>query len=903
MTTKLYLGPGDGVENFLRHGGGKALNMKRMYDLGMPVPEWGCLSGEAFDRFVAHNQLAPVIEQYATHPEGEERIQAAFLKGTFPPDVEAALKAFMADKEDRFLAVRSSGSDEDSAAASFAGQFNTYLFQKGSHQVAESVKKCFASAFTTRAMTYRVEKGLPLKGMKVAVVLQRMLFPMSSGVCFTRNPINPLDRDNLLISASWGVGEGVVSGLVSCDEFLVPRRDPAAYKSVIEDKDFRLDFAGEKLGKVDNAAEKRKAPALEKGQLTELARLSLSLEEKLGAPQDIEWAVEQDGKVHILQTRPITHLPPEAFYDAKILGSDAVLWDNSNIIESYSGVTSPLTFSFASYAYRAVYIQFMEVMGLPKKDVEAQQEVFRNLLGLVRGRIYYHLINWYKLVLMLPGSENNKGFLETMMGVKKGLDPEIQKLFENIGLDKKTPLKAKLLVTGMTLKNFIRMDAIVGDFQREFDLIYQKHRKRDFKAMSLTEQQALYHYLEGEVLTNWKAPIINDYLCMIFFGLLKKLTDQWIKVGNENQSLQNDLLCGQGDLESTEPTKMLMRIARKLDEQDGPAKRKFLDRPAAELLGDPEIRAIIEPFLDRFGFRCANELKLEEPDLHDDPSFVVFTIANYIKMKSYDIEAMERREKEIKDKAEAKVHAALSGPRKWLFFWVLKQARKAVRNRENLRFLRTKIFGIARHLFRGIGRNLHQLGYLEEESDVFYLRVEEIRDFMEGRDLGDDLRALAASRRRLFDHYRKTPPPPDRFLTKGATGAYNPHAAVLSQLDLLVDLSVSDDPNILKGTPCCPGVVEGVVRVAKEFKDAEGLAGDILVTERTDPGWVPLYPTCSGLLIERGSLLSHSAVVARELGLPTVIGINGGLMKKLKTGDRVRIDAGKGVVTILRDPA
>ena len=144
-------------------------------------------------------------------------------------------------------------------------------------------------------------------------------------------------------------------------------------------------------------------------------------------------------------------------------------------------------------------------------------------------------------------------------------------------------------------------------------------------------------------------------------------------------------------------------------------------------------------------------------------------------------------------------------------------------------------------------------------------------------------------------------PLPDRFITYGVAGASMQHIGVLQDADLLKDLQKSDDPDVLYGTPCCPGQIEGVVRVVKSMQDASGLDGEILVTERTDPGWVPLYPSCSALLIERGSLLSHSAVVARELGLPTVVGISGGLMLKLKTGMRVRIDAGRGEVRILRD--
>jgi pyruvate,water dikinase len=343
-----------------------------------------------------------------------------------------------------------------------------------------------------------------------------------------------------------------------------------------------------------------------------------------------------------------------------------------------------------------------------------------------------------------------------------------------------------------------------------------------------------------------------------------------------------------------------MRMSKKIDLEDASMKEKLTTKKVEELLKDPEVRSLIQPFLDRFGFRCANELKLEEPDLHDDPSFVVYTLANYIKMKTYDVEAMEKREVEIRQKAEEKVKKKLSFWQKPIYFWVLKHARIAVRNRENLRFLRTKIFGITRHLMRGIGHNLHKLNLLQEPGHIFYLKIDEIRSIVEGRSLGDNYSKLAADRFELFNQYRKTPNPPDRFITRGAAGAYNYFPAVLSQLDLLKGHGISDDPNTLIGTPCCPGVIEGVVRVAKEFADAEGLNGDILVTERTDPGWVPLYPSCSGLLIERGSLLSHSAVVARELGLPTIIGVNGGLMKKLKTGDRVRIDASTGVINILK---
>jgi pyruvate,water dikinase len=199
-----------------------------------------------------------------------------------------------------------------------------------------------------------------------------------------------------------------------------------------------------------------------------------------------------------------------------------------------------------------------------------------------------------------------------------------------------------------------------------------------------------------------------------------------------------------------------------------------------------------------------------------------------------------------------------------------------------------------------VGGNLVRLGLIDDEFDIFYLSVEEIIAFVEGRLPTHSPRDLVALRKPVFEEYRRTPSPPDRFVTYGAVGVSLAYPSLLDAGDLLRDLTPrSDDPNLLFGTPCCPGVVEGVVRVAHELKDAQALNGEILVTSRTDPGWVPLYPSCAGLLIERGSLLSHSAVVARELGLPTIVGISGGLMKKLKTGQRVRIDAGKGEIRIL----
>jgi len=555
-----------------------------------------------------------------------------------------------------------------------------------------------------------------------------------------------------------------------------------------------------------------------------------------------------------------------------------------------------------------VYIQFCQVVGVPQSVIDAHEAMYRNMLGILRGQIYYNLINWYRLVLMLPGSSNNKEFMETMMGVKQHLKPEYTNLFEFTKNPPQYSAAAKIKLIGKTFLSFVKIDSIVENFMRDFHAVYENVRKKDFAHTPLTDLAEIYQGLEDKILKKWQPPIINDYLCMLFFGLLKKLTAKWVQVDADKSALQNDLLCGQGNLESTEPTKMLMRIAAAIDTQH-PAERAWLLGTEAEVVAkqmiseksDTFLAKQLAVFLDRYGFRCINELKLEESDLHDDPSFVIHSIASYVKTKSYDLSHMEHRETEIRVNAEKIVNKTASFWQKPIYFWVLKHARKAVRNRENLRFARTKIFGVARHIFRGMGTQLTHMGVLDDSRDVFYLTVDELIAFVEGRTVTVNLRGLVALRRTEYEDYRAKNLPPERLMTIGAVGAALSFPQLLQDWDILSkDLPKSDDPNVLYGTPCCPGIVEGEVRVVKGVEDAKDLAGHILVTERTDPGWVPLYPSCTGLLIERGSLLSHSAVVARELGLPTIVGVNGGLVKKLKTGMRVRVDAGKGEIRILQ---
>jgi phosphohistidine swiveling domain-containing protein len=867
-----------------REGGGKAAHLFELERRGYPVPAWFCLPASVCDRLRSSDDAGEV-----RHDVRDGLARLGLL--------------------DAFVAVRSSGIEEDSAEYSFAGQFESYLYQKGEAQILDAIRRCLASAESALVEAYRRTAGLNGSRVRMGVIVQRMVDSDCAGVAFSRNPLRPSDRSTVVIDSVWGQGEGLVSGALDADHFEVDRETLAVHTRATAKIHAvtRGEGGGTRLIPLDEA--RRRGPSLTEQQARDVARLVVRLERDLGRPQDCEWAFA-GGRLYCLQTRPITNLPPDAALDPRINGAEPVIWDNSNVVESFAGVTTPLTFSHVSRGCREIYRQYCRLMGLPERVIAEHESVFANMVGLVRGRVYYNLLNWYRLLALFPGVSQSKGFMETMMGVKQSLSPELAELFAALGRAPRYALWRRAMLFVGTVYRLARTQRYVAEFMARVERVIGPLEVTDLRASNLPEQLAVYRRLERELLARWTAPVVSDVRCMIAFGLLRALTTRWVepRLGTSGrESLQNDLLCGEADLKSAEPARALMRIAEHVERGDPAIRQQFLaespDHFWASLQSGfaPDLRAMFTDFLRRYGFRCADELKLEAPDLHDDPRFAVASVQSYVRLGRSTAQGMGTREREIRRRAEARVRAALSAPKRWLYFYVLRWARRAVSTRELLRFERTRAFGVTRRLFRAIGANLTRLGVLDDERDVFYLTVDELLAFQDGRSLSTDLRPLAALRRRQFDEFRRTPAPPDRFVTRGSATAAMRYPILLLDADLLAAAAVTAcaDPDVLRGTPCAPGVVEGAVRIASRIEDAEGLNGEILVAERTDPGWVPLFPACSGLIIERGSPLSHSAVVARELGIPTIVGVGGRPAQRLKSGQRVRMDAGKGEVRIL----
>lgn len=879
--------------------GGKASNLRILKENGFSVPPFVTVPVSAFRSFMQEADadgasLRDVIRKLLSELDfsRQEAVRAASqtIHGliTSRPLPESLRRNVVAEAAafKNSLAVRSSALGEDGSKDSYAGQMDSFLFVKGEEALLEAVRACWASAFSERALSYRKMKGTDVLAIDIAVIVQEMVDAEVSGVMFTADPLTG-DRDTIVINGTYGAGEGIVSGALDTDSFKVSKTTGAIETELVS-KPMQIAFdaaRGQGTHEAPVPEDLRDVACLSPEQARELARLGQEIEALYGAPQDIEWALSE-GRLVILQSRPITNLKvPQTKIGREIV------WDNSNITESYSGVTSPLTFSFASQAYNIVYNQVCRALGISDDTIRQNEQTFRNLLGLVRGRVFYNLGNWYQMTSLLPGFNYNKGFMEQMMGVKeKGEHQKEAKDYRE--------LPKLLMVCFRMLDHYRKIDRTVADFQANFNQAYGEHKLRDWKAMRPDEIKVCYHDLEQRLLWRWQAPILTDISAMVFYGVLKKLCVSWC--GDESGSLQNDLLCGEGEIESTEPTKAIMRMAIAA-KADAALRSFFESTPDSEVWSRlrtedrfPEMRAQVLDFLDKYGYRCMNELKLEEKNLKEDPSFVFAMVKNYLKMETLDIAAMEANERRIRDGAEKLVASKLGGNpfRLALFRWVVFNARRHVKNRENMRFARTKIFGILRDMFQSIGATFAAWDVLDDSQDIFYLNLEEIWGYVQGTATCTNLKGLAALRKEEFARYRQEDVD-DRFKTYGTVHYANHFEGDRS--------NEPDDPNILKGISCCPGVVRNTVRVIRSPEDDMSLNGQILVAERTDPGWVPLYPAASGLLIERGSILSHSAIVARELGLPTIVGIKN-LTKRVKDGQLVEMDARQGVVRLNPEP-
>ena len=618
--------------------GGKARNLAWLSkQANTVIPEWFVVTTEGFKQHIQQEGVHTAIERIVVSKDlGEmqgplseirEKIISLQMPAAISKTIEEQWRS-LAEDESCFFAVRSSMVGEDAAAASFAGQMDTFLFQKGIDQVIEAVKRCFASAFSDRAIAYRIQKQLPTEDIRGAVIVQKMIEGEVSGVLFTANPNNGSRRE-ALVSACYGIGEGVVSGQCTTDEFTVDLLEGNLLSSQINEKEEHIVFdkkTGSGVTQISVELTKQKRPCLTPDQLKELVKNGFQIAKSLSRPQDIEWTFSQ-GKLHILQTRPITSLP----YPSERRGKRLV-WDNSNIEESYCGATTPLTLSFARNAYETVYKQTMRALGFSEKIVQSELDTFRHLVAFIHGRTYYNINNWYRSFLYLPSLQSNKEDLEGMMGLQDPVD--FIEDTELTLLEKVKKLPFLMINLLRVLREFSRMQSQVSRFQGNFRSEYKKIQRPLLQTLQLSELHALTLQLKGNLLEKWEVPIYNDFYVMMMNGKVRRTLEK-AKI-EEATALQNNLVSGEEGIESTEPTKVLLALADKVREKGEVLIGIFENLPEEKLLPYletmyPEIHQDCLDYIELFGDRCIGEQKFETISIRQNSAFIFSVVKNFLK--------------------------------------------------------------------------------------------------------------------------------------------------------------------------------------------------------------------------------------------------------------------------------
>ena len=882
--------------------GKKAQNLLELAANGFNVPHFSVITNRYFKEIILkeiemYNQEAgnndEIKDWEAVFSGNTERkieniiriIKNHKIKEEFEKEIENALN------EESYYAVRSSSIEEDSSNFSFAGQFETYLYVKKENML-EKIKEVWISSFSNHVMKYRKEGKINNEINVPAVIIQEMVNSEKAGVGFSVNPVNN-NYDEVVISGTYGLGTSIVDGDENGDLFIYNKKTKEIKKE-IRTKKIRqvLDFENKKIKTEEINIEEE---ILNDSEVCELGENIINIEKYYGKPQDMEWAFEKE-KLYILQSRPITTLEKT---DKKTYNT--IIWDNSNIVESYPEITLPLTFSFIRKAYSDVYKRFSEISGVPAKVVENYQDIYDNMLGLLKGRVYYNLINWYKLLMLFPNSKGNSKFMEQMMGVKKELSEE--NLNENLleaegkmtGFEKFRN-KLEKYKAGFTL--FMNMFLIEKKAEKFYKIIDENlnGKNSDLSNKNIKELKKYYKFLENKFLKNWEIPIINDFLVMVWFGLSKKMAEKYIK--DDFEKAHNTLIAQEGNsMISVEPSKYIKKMSlmikndKSLKDEIGNIINKN-EKSLVEifkLTQNAEFNSTLNEYMEKFGDRTVHELKLEAPTLREEPLFLIKMIYSL----SITENVQEHAKRNILEE-QKKIYDSLKiNPiKKYLLKKTLFYAKKFIRLRENLRYERTKVFGTVRKIMKKIGVHLKNNNLINNEKDVFYLTVDEIFGLVDGSIIDVDLKKLIELRKEEYKKYETEAILPDRFLTRGFLGEnfYYEDLAGNSQLD----------ENTLQGTGCSKGIVKGKVKIVLNPMDTQVEDGDIIVTKSTDPSWVMVFPLLKGLIVEKGSLLSHSAIISREMNIPAIVGVQGAT-SILKTGDMVQFDGSTGIIKKLND--
>lgn len=852
--------------------GGKALNLGELSKIeGIKVPDGFCLTTEAFRKSIKDNtELKALIEKLNELKSDDRKqiseisrrirliIENLELAKDIENEIAGALSAF--GKEQTY-AVRSSATAEDLPNASFAGQQDTYLNISGKDEVLRHVIKCWASLFTDRAVTYRIQNRFDNRKALTAVVIQRMVLAEASGVMFTADPMTS-DRKTLLIDAGYGLGEALVSGHVNPDTYKI--RDGIILSKRIGSQMLEIrpgERGGTKEFKIEDGRGNKQV--LSDKQILSLDSLGKKIENIYGFPQDIEWCLVSD-QFYIVQSRPVTTLFPIPASKDKVkhvymsMGHMQVMTDPilplgmslfqlaslSPVDRAGGRLFLDITYDLVTSSGRRIVLQkvdnFDPIMATAMRELMARKDYLKSLPkgkgNLSRG---VNMFPWLKEAFRIY-RKNDRAILTEMIERREA---------ELINTEK-------------------RINTLSGNAVFEFIL----QDKRNLQAV-IFDATCFGAVLICQFVSSWLNKNIEKWLGE------KNVTNVLSKsVANNITSEMGFDLCRVADI---------VRIYPEVWEYFGRASDDNFFNDLPKLQGGLETSAAINDFLDRYGMRCSAEIDITKPRWYEKPTQLIPMILNDVKFMTpgQHIEKFE----EGKRKARAEEEEILQRLSK-----LPGGSKKAKKTKKMISLFRNfigtreypKYFWICRYAVykRALMREADKLaaaGIIGDRSDVYYLYLDE---FQEAVKTNSADKSLIEQRKKEYAGYAKLTPP----------------RIIMSDGEVLSGEYENNifPEGVLVGIPVSSGVIEGRARVVEKLEDAHVEKGDILVTSFTDPSWTPIFVSIAGLITEVGGMMSHGAVITREYGLPAIVGVENAT-KLIKDGQRIRLNGTKGYVEVL----
>ncbi|WP_242696437.1 phosphoenolpyruvate synthase [Longitalea luteola] len=864
-------------QSTLAIAGGKGANLGELSRIqGIQVPEGFCISTQAYKKITDNNKELDSLLDELTSCKAQDRerinklsarIRMAIESIPVPDAMAKEIAGYLTKLgEKEAYAVRSSATAEDLPTASFAGQQDSYLNIIGKEAILQHISKCWASLFTERAITYRIQNGFDHRTIQLAVVVQKMAFPQVSGILFTADPVTG-NRKMSSIDASFGLGEALVAGLVNADVYKV-RAGVLVDKKIAVKKlaVYPVKEGGTTEQEIEHGQQNQQA--LTDEQILQLAVIGQTIEKHFGHPQDIEWCFVND-RFYIVQSRPITTLFPIP----KANDGENHVYISVGHQQMMTDAMKPLGLSLwqltsarpMHIAGGRLFVDITQELAAP-----ATRDIIVNVLGksdlLLRDALVTLIArgDFIKPVpadspengqQQPPSGKNKQGHALADFQTLKDYDPAIVTDLIRRGETSIAALKQNI----QTRSGLELIDFIVDDLGKS--------------RMGLAEPESFGVIMTGMNASSW----INEKI-MEWLGEKNVADTLTLSVPNNITSEMGLALLDVADV--IRPYPEVVAYLQQVKGDD------FLDG-LLNVNGGMQARDAIRAFLDKYGMRCAGEIDITRPRWSEKPAALVPVILTNI--KNMEPNASQRKFEQGRQEALKKEQELLNrlallpdgaqkvAETKRMIFLV----RNLIGYREYPKYSLVSRYFVYKQALLKEAERLLQANVIHEKEDLYYLSFEELREVIRTNQLDHQ---LVSERKDAYKLYEKLTPP--RVITSDGeiiTGEYKredcPAGAIV-------------------GLPVSSGFIEGRARVILNMEDADLEPGDILVTSFTDPSWTPLFVSIKGLVTEVGGIMTHGAVIAREYGLPAVVGVENAT-RLIKDGQRIRVHGTEGYIEIL----